>query len=177
MSARTPAPLALAALLAAVLAGPALSQSGPEGGHEGGHGAKLLDTFAEIDMNADGQISAEEIDAHRAARFAAADANQDGALDATELATMHEAEVAEMLARRSAMMIERHDDNGDGTLSADELGEGPLERRFAVLDTDNDGLISQAEAEAAEQAMDDRHSHRKQGHKGGQNGGMGGWFN
>ena len=169
MSARTPAPLALAALLAATLVGPALAQSGPEGGP----GGKLMETFAEIDTNADGQISPEEIDAHRAARFAAADANQDGALDATELAAMQRAEMEAMLARRAAMMIERHDDNGDGTLSADELGEGPLERRFAILDTDNDGLISQAEAEAAEQAMDDRRGHGKHDRKPW----MGGWFN
>ena len=40
----------------------------------------------------------------------------------------------------------QRDDNGDGSLSADEMGEGPLEERFAVIDTDNDGAISQAEA-------------------------------
>jgi hypothetical protein len=104
-------------------------------------------------------------------------------LDAAEVTAFHEAEMAAMLARRAAMMIERHDDTGDGTLSADEMGESPLERRFAVLDTDNDGLVSRAEVEAADTAFAGRGDRRKDGHQGhgmgghGMGGWMGGWFN
>ena len=49
-------------------------------------------------------------------------------------------------------------DTDYASLSEDEMGEGPGERNFARLDTDNDGAISKAEAE---EAMQHR---RKRGH-------------
>jgi Ca2+-binding EF-hand superfamily protein len=167
MSAPIPTRLALAAVLGATLATSALAQEGH------GPGPMLQEMFATIDADADGKITLAEIEAHRLARFTAADANGDGALDAAEALAFQEAEMAEMLARRAAKMIERHDDNGDGTLSAEEMGESPLEDRFAVLDTDNDGAISAAEAEAAAARFAEHRGQDKDGHR---KGWMGGWF-
>lgn len=173
MSAPNSASLALAALIAAALGSAALAEMGPDG--MGGPGPKLLEMFTGIDTDSDGKVTLEELDAHRTAMFTAADADADGVLNAEELAAHHQAQMQAMLAERSARMIERHDDNGDGSLSVDEMGEGPLEDRFAMLDTDNDGAISQAEAEAAAERFADRRGKGHHDRKGG--GWMGGWFN
>jgi Ca2+-binding EF-hand superfamily protein len=127
--------------------------------------APVLDLFAAADADADGMLTPEELAAHRAARFAAADANGDGALDAAEVTAWQRAEAEARLAARAARLIERQDDNGDGALSAAELGESPVEARFARIDTDDDGRITLAEAEAAAERMARRH---KRGHGPGQ---------
>lgn len=168
MTGRKTTTVAMLALMGAVLASGAMAQGGP-GGREG-HGPKLIEMFAAIDANSDGKVTPEELDAHRAAMFAAADANGDGVLDAAELAARQEAEMKAMIAERTARMIERRDDNGDGSLSADEMGEGPIEGRFAMIDTDDDGAISEAEAQAAAERFAEHRGKRKHGP-------MGGWFN
>jgi Ca2+-binding EF-hand superfamily protein len=168
-------PSAVAVLFGATLATSALAQPGPDG--EGGPGPMLAEMFGTLDADADGKVTLEELQAHRAAKFAAADANGDGLLDAAEALAFHQAEMAEMLERRAKMMIERHDDNGDGSLSAEEMGESRLEDRFALIDTDNDGAISPAEAEAAALRFAEHRGQRKHDHKGGMGGGMwDGWF-
>lgn len=179
MSARKPTTLALATLLGALLATSAMAQMG-QGGEEG-HGPMLGEMFAGIDTDSDGKITLEELEAHRTAMFTAADANGDGVLNAEELAAHHAAQMEATMAERSARMIERHDNNGDGSLSVDEMGAGPIEDRFAVIDTDNDGAISQEEAEAAADRFAEHRGQHKHDHKGGMGGGkggwMGGWFN
>jgi uncharacterized protein (DUF2141 family) len=126
--------------------------------------------FAAIDANSDGKVTQEELAAHRAAMFTAADSNGDGALNSDELAARELARFSERLSDRTARMIERQDDNGDGSLSADEIGEGPMEGHFARIDTDNDGAISQAEAEDATERFAEHRGKRKHGMRDG-------WFN
>lgn len=148
--------LIAALLLGAGLATPALAERGPEG--PGGPHPDLLEIFAEIDANGDGLLSLEELSAHRAARFAAADANGDGALVAEEVAAEMLKRMQEKLAERSQQMIENHDTDGDGKVTADEMGPGPAEMRFARIDTDNDGAISKEEAREAMKRLR-RHGH------------------
>jgi Ca2+-binding EF-hand superfamily protein len=130
--------------------------------------------FAAIDANSDGKVTQEELASHRAAMFTAADTNGDGALSADELASRELARFTERLSDRASRMVERMDDNGDGSLSADEIGEGPMEDHFARIDTDNDGAISQAEADAAVDRLAEHGGKRRHGKMDGM---KGGWFN
>lgn len=179
--------LTFATLLAASLGSVAIAQNTPVdtemgmgmdgmgmGMDHGGPRDGLFLNFDEIDADKDGKITAAEMEAHRAARFAAADANKDGNLSAEELVAMHEAARAERQLARSTDMIARFDANGDGLLSADEMpqpGEG--QNMFDRIDTDKDGAISKAELEAAIAQMREGRGHGK-GH--GKGHGMGHWF-
>jgi Ca2+-binding EF-hand superfamily protein len=159
------------AMLVTGLATGAMAQTGPA---DGERGPRLAEMFAAIDANSDGKVTQEELAAHRAAMFAAADSNGDGSLNADELAARDLARFTESQPERTARMLDRHDANGDGSLSADEIGEGRMEDHFARIDTDNDGAISQAEAEAAVDRFAEHRGKRKHGNRDGM---KGGWFN
>ena len=87
------------------------------------------------DANGDGAVSAEEYEAAATARFQRMDANQDGVIDAAELAAIQK----RMDERRAA-----RPDAGQGGGG----GSGAL----ALMDTDHDGKVTQAEALAASKA-------------------------
>lgn len=165
MTARLTLTVAAAALLGGTLTATALLA---ERGPGADRGAMMLEMFDEADANGDGQLSMEELEARRAARFAAADTNKDGKLDAAEIAA---AELARFTARqedRIVRMIENNDADGDGSISGDEIGEDRMERHFARIDADNDGAISKAEAEEAALRMG-RHGKLRQGMMGTEN--------
>ena len=153
------------AVLVSGLATGAMAEMGP--GHGGDRGPKLMEMFSSIDADADGKVTQAEIAAHRTAMFTAADTNGDGALSTDELAARELARFSETMADRTARMLEHQDANGDGSLSADEIGDGPMEDHFARIDTDNDGAISKAEAEAASERMAEHRGKRKHGRKDG----------
>ena len=171
MSAKKKSAAAALALVGAVvlsgLATGAMAEMGP-GGED--RAARMMEMFGTIDANADGKVTQEELAAYRTATFAAADTNSDGTLSSDELAARELARFTESLPDRTARVLERQDANGDGSLSADEIGEGPLEERFARIDSDNDGAISTAEAEAAMSRGGEGRGDRKHGDRGG-------WFN
>ncbi len=158
------------ALVGAVLGTAALADRGGMGmggmGGPEGRGAMLTETFDTIDANKDGSITQDELAAYRASEFTAADSNGDGALSAEELQARM---LAQMLARQSARMIDNLDDDGNGTLSAAEMGEGPISDNFARIDTDNDGAISKDEAEAMAAKMKHREGRGDRGDRGGDN--------
>jgi Ca2+-binding EF-hand superfamily protein len=154
--------VAVLALMGVALGSAAFAERGMGGmgGHEG-RGAMMLEMFDTIDADQDGKVTQDELAAHRAAEFAAADTNGDGALSAEELqAHMME----QMMARRSAQMIDNMDADGNGSLSVEEMGEGPMAGNFARIDTDNDGAISKEEAEAVSERMGKRREGRGHGH-------------
>lgn len=122
-------------------------------------------SFEELDANGDGAISDAEIAAFHDARFAEFDTDGDGSLSEAELTAMAEAHAAERAAKGVARMIKRHDENGDGVLSADELPQPDGSRMFARVDADDDGVISAEEFEAAAE---------KRAERGGKRGGHGG---
>lgn len=133
--------LALSAALAAV-ALPALArEAGPRFGPR-------ID-FEQVDANGDGRITAEELAAHRAARFAGQDSDGDGVLSADEMKAAVLARVKERIEARIDRMIARRDSDGDGAISLAEMqgGDGG-ERLIERLDTDGDGAISAEELAA-----------------------------
>jgi Ca2+-binding EF-hand superfamily protein len=148
----------IVALLGAAYGTAALAERGMGFGGGEGPGAMMLEQFDAIDADKDGKITQDEIAAFRAAEFTAADTNADGALSAEELQAHM---LNEMLARHSARMIDNLDDDGNGSLSVEEMGEGPISARFARIDTDNDGAISKAEAEAVVERMGKRREGRR----------------
>ena len=135
--------VAAASLIAT--AGVAMAFGNKGGERMGGKGP--LQHFEEIDTNADGKVTMEELQAHRKARFEAADTNGDGKLSAEEMTAAAQARKAERMAKRSARMIEKFDANDDGALSLDEMpGQGDrMGKMFERVDADGDGAITKEE--------------------------------
>ncbi len=118
----------------------------------GGRGG-ALERIVALDANADGRISKLEAgaDSPLGKRFDAIDANRDGYVVRSELRAANE----KMRAERQARMVERQqqrfariDGNKDGRLSQAEVEAGMprLAKAFAFLDEDRDGYLSAAEA-------------------------------
>lgn len=116
--------------------------------------------WQDADTDNDGRITRAEVEAARAAQFAAADADGDGQLTEAELAASHAASAAERAEAQAARRISRMDVNGDGTLS---IGEIPsMMRIFDRLDTNGDGAIDADErAQARYHRGEDRKGHRR----------------
>ena len=96
--------------------------------------------FAHVDTDKDGVITRAEHDAARAQRLARLDADADGFVTWEEHEAAKERRARETFPRR-------HDENGDGRVSIDEMsdhGEGLFER----LDADKDGVVSAEDAQA-----------------------------
>lgn len=136
MNSRTPV-IPRPALFAALVAAGALAagvlvaapRQAPGDVHEG--------RFAELDANGDGNISAGEFDALRARHLAQLDGNNDGFVTFDEHKAAREAMAREHFTRR-------HDRDGDGRVSVDEMadrGDG----RFERMDGNDDGVVSQDE--------------------------------
>jgi len=85
------------------------------------------------DANGDGAVSAQEFEAAATARFQRMDANQDGVIDAAELATTQK----------------RMEERRAGRPGA---GKGPGGGAVALMDADQDGKVTQAEALATSKA-------------------------
>lgn len=124
--------------------GPGMMRGGMMGGFD----------FAAADANEDGKVTQDEFNAWRASMVAGIDTDKDGKISVEELAAMH---LKQMQAAADAMaqrMVKELDTDGDGKLSAAELVAHPMPMdAFALADTNKDGVVDQAEAEAAQQMM------------------------
>jgi hypothetical protein len=127
--------------LVAALAAPSFSAAnedrkgkGKRGGH---HMGQMIDQIALWDGNGDGQVTQDEINAFRAARLAEFDTNADGTLSLEE----YEALWADAMRERMVDMFQRHDDDGDGIVTATEFAER-YENTVARLDRNDDGVLS-----------------------------------
>ncbi len=137
------------AMIVAVGTAGIASAHGKGYGDRSARGPMFEEMFGEMDADGDGRITAEEIEVHRAARFAAVDANGDGKLSVDEMMAARD-------ARRSARMadrIARLDADGDGLLSAEEMeAAGPRRDPAAMLerfDADGDGAVTLEEMQQA----------------------------
>ena len=158
MSAPKKSAIAVVAVMGALLGSAALAD---RGGMGDGRGAMLTEKFDAIDTDKDGKLSYAELEANRKAEFDAADSNKDGALNADELSARALARFQEKLADRTQAMLDNMDNDGNGSLSEDEMGEGPGMRNFARIDGDNDGFVTKEEIQAGMK------HHKKRGHGGG----------
>lgn len=126
-----------------------------------GQGMRMHHSFEELDADADGRITQEEMAAHMQARFEGADADGDGALSRDELVTRMTERQAERIAAYADHMIERHDSDGDGKLSPDEMKADRQGRMFKRADADGDGAITEAEFDKMRDEMKSRHQGKK----------------
>lgn len=115
--------------------------------HHGG----MANMMERLDTNGDGQITKEEAEAAKAARFAEADTNGDGGLSMAEMQAFHAAEKARRMETMRQRMFEKADADGNGVISADEF-EARGAPMFDRMDADGDGVITAEEM----QAMRDR---------------------
>lgn len=156
-------------------------------GPMGRKGGFMQMEFADVDLDKNGQITVEDLQAAAKARFDTADANGDGALTLDELKAQAEKRMAERMAskgdgkgeRKGKMfekrmgwklddMLAKKDADGNGSLSFDEMSPdvAKLERMIDRFDTDDDNAISAAEFDAAQKEMFMRHGGKDRDRKG-----------
>jgi len=120
---------------------------GPRGGEEF--------TFETLDLDGNGQVTREEMQAFGLQRFSKADTDGDGVLSEAELVAAAQARAAERVTK----MVERFDKNGDGALSPEEMPRPDAERSammFDVIDSDDNGTITVEEFDIMKERMSKR---------------------
>ncbi len=125
---------------------------GHRGDHKAHHEARLDRMFETFDLNADGVIEQAEITANRETRFSASDTNGDGTLTEGEIRAAIVKRAEARADRMVERIMERSDADKNGAVSLAEFRDTPNRRAAKMikhLDTDGDGAITRAEAEAA----------------------------
>jgi Ca2+-binding EF-hand superfamily protein len=104
--------------------------------------------FGVFDTNHDGTVSLAELNAGLKARFAALDTDHDGMLNGDEAAVEND-----RLLDASTAATPLFDWNGDGFIDFNEYS-ATWKSLFAQLDRNNDGVLTQSEANAAAPSSD-----------------------
>lgn len=167
----------------------AMAFGGKDGdrGPMGRKGGFMQMEFVDVDLDKNGQITVEDLQAAAKARFDTADANGDGALTLDELKAQAEKRMADRMAAKGdgkgdgkgkmfqkrmgwklEDMLAKKDADGNGSLSFDEMSPdvAKLERMIDRFDTDDDNAISAAEFDAAQKEMFMRHGGKNRDRKG-----------
>ena len=167
----------------------AMAFGGKDGdrGPMGRKGGFMQMEFVDVDLDKNGQITVEDLQAAAKARFDTADANGDGALTLDELKAQAEKRMADRMAAKGdgkgdgkgkmfqkrmgwklEDMLAKKDTDGNGSLSFDEMSpdQAKLERMIDRFDTDDDNAISAAEFDAAQKEMFMRHGGKNRDRKG-----------
>lgn len=123
-------------------------------GGRGGPGMMGGFDFAAADADKDGKVTKDEFDAWRKATVEGIDTDKDGKISVEELSAMQMKRMQAAADGMAERMVKALDTDGDGKLSAAELLARPMPAdAFAMADTNKDGVVDQAEAEAAQQRM------------------------
>lgn len=138
---KTPQLIALPFIFA--LATPVLAQPG----HEAGRQAR---SFEHVDANADGKVSADELGTLARSRLTKLDLNRDGKISREE-ATQVQAQRRAQRQDKRAERLRAKDADHNGSWSRSELQRMP-DAVFAKLDKNADGVLTQAELDAARAA-------------------------
>jgi hypothetical protein len=145
-------------LTAAALASVAvIAIAAPEGVGAHRHGG-MLERIKQADTDGNGLLSRDEAKSlpRLAKHFDEIDANHDGQLSQDELRSFHEqmrAQHEQMRAQRMAEHWKKIDTDGDGRVSlAEAQANAPrLAERFSQIDANGDGFITPEEMKAAHQ--------------------------
>ncbi|WP_173931702.1 EF-hand domain-containing protein [Chelativorans sp. Marseille-P2723] len=116
--------------------------------------------FQRLDRNGDGIISSDEFAGRHLDMLRAADADGDGTLTQDELLTYVINREFQRRAERAARWL---DIDGDGTVTLEEI-EAHQQKRFALLDRNNDGELSQEELRRGGHGWRAMHEHRRGEH-------------
>jgi Ca2+-binding EF-hand superfamily protein len=103
----------------------------------------LLETY---DANGDGGVTQEEIDSVRAARLSEFDTDQDSQLNLEE----YQALWLDAMRERMVDQFQRHDDDGDGVVTAEEFGQD-LANIVDRRDRNDDGVLNADDGNARPQ--------------------------
>ena len=119
-----------------------------------GKGGPMMERLRAADTNADGLISRDEAKAlpRLLKDFDAIDTNHDGQLSADELRAFHKQQRAEHKAEHRGDFLKKLDTDGDGRISKAEAQAAPrLAEHFDEIDANKDGFITTDEMKAAHQ--------------------------
>ncbi|MHA3913487.1 EF-hand domain-containing protein [Halovulum sp. GXIMD14793] len=130
--------IGITVLVAAALAtgGIALAKDRHRDGHNGRGHARIDQMIEAFDLNKDGVLTQEEIDTARAQRLQQFDTNSDGNLSLEE----YQALWLDAMHERMVDQFQRHDDDGNGLVTAEEFGEMQA-KMVARMDRNDDGQI------------------------------------
>lgn len=153
-------------LTTAIVTGVAVTTGAEARGNTPGFGGFMgpmeRPSFAELDADGDGKVTAEEFktfgETRLSAHFTKTDADGDGKLSTEEMQAGLETQRAAREAARAQAMVERFDTDGDGFVSQEEIAEiqaardllrrnaaDPGARMIARFDADGDGTLSAEE--------------------------------
>ena len=153
------------ALLVGLLAlgGTSLAVTAVDAREGGPHGAMFDIEFSDLDVDGDGSITAEDIEAVRQARFAEMDADDDGTVSPAEFEAFLAAQSAERGNPMGQRFVSRLDNNNDGSISIEEFrfGRAGGGRMLDRADADGDGAVSAEEFEEAQAEFAERREERK----------------
>jgi Ca2+-binding EF-hand superfamily protein len=122
-----------------------------------GHAGGFMERLKAADKNADGMLDRQEAASlpYISKNFDAIDANHDGFITFEELRAYHQAHRG---AHGHGGALKALDKDGDGRISRDEAAAAPrLAQNFDKIDTDHDGYLTPDELKAAHQAMRQAH--------------------
>lgn len=124
-----------------------------------GMGRMPMFDFAQLDVNKDGKITAEELNQQRADQVKSLDADGNGTVSLEEYTGFMKAQREAIAGARDTARFQAMDADGDGQLSAAEMILRPMQmqaRMIERMDADNDGTITQEEFDAAKARFADR---------------------
>ena len=145
----------MSALGLAIIAGGAVTTAEAAGDKHRPH-----HSFEELDANSDGKLTRAEIETHMQMRFEGADTDADGVLSKDELLARLKKGQSERAEKYVNHMLDRHDANGDGALSLEEMKARHDGKMFGRMDADQDGAVTKQEFEEARAKFKDRKGKR-----------------